>query len=266
MSIQKRPAVRQIQPTGFLGRLEAIRAPTRGKARKGTNTNRPPTVPQVLEGRVSGASDKDNRVSATPATNIVRESPASDQASQEEARNLIPPTPRSCSASPSLTTPLYFLDLLGRTAVRCQSTGARRSWAGPASGSPIASGTPRAPTAAPGRPATPSCAWCAYEGSAPMAAPLARLLAQAPYVVVSSACSFCTPLPLPLKHPSSESGFLSLYSESHGLGRGLIVTDATSPAHPSNELSLPGHRRGIAGASPPFPRLRSSKTELLRTP
>src|SRR5215217_1606301 len=113
MSIQKRPAVRQIQPMGLWGRLEAIRAPTRGKARKGTNINRPPTVPQVLEGRVSGAPDKDNRVSATPATNIVRESPASDQASQEEARDLIPPTPRSCSASPSLTTPLYFLDLLG---------------------------------------------------------------------------------------------------------------------------------------------------------
>src|SRR5215212_4290728 len=113
MSIQKRPAVRHIQPMGFLGRLEAIKAPTKGKARKGTNSNRPPTAAQVLEGRVSGAPDKDKRVSTTPATNIVRESPASAQASQEAARDLIPPAPRSCSASPSLTTPLYFLDLLG---------------------------------------------------------------------------------------------------------------------------------------------------------
>jgi hypothetical protein len=61
----------------------------------------------MLAGRVSGAPDKDKRVSATPATNIVRESPASDQASQEAARYLIPPTPRSCSASLSITTPLY---------------------------------------------------------------------------------------------------------------------------------------------------------------
>src|SRR5215203_4883626 len=107
LSIQKSPTAKQIQPMGLWGRLEAIRAPTGGKARKGTNTNRSPTVPQVLEGRVSGAPDKDKRVSTTPATNIVRESPASAQASQEAARDLIPPTPRSCSASPSLTTPLY---------------------------------------------------------------------------------------------------------------------------------------------------------------
>jgi hypothetical protein len=35
MSIQNRPAARQIQPMGFWERLEAIRAPTSGKARKG---------------------------------------------------------------------------------------------------------------------------------------------------------------------------------------------------------------------------------------
>src|SRR5215204_5522556 len=107
MSIQKRPAIRQIQPMGLWGRLEAIRAPTRGKARKGTNTNRPPTVPQVLEGRVSGAPDKDKRVIAKPATNMDRERPASAQASQLAARVPIPPAPRSCSPTPSLTTPLY---------------------------------------------------------------------------------------------------------------------------------------------------------------
>jgi hypothetical protein len=33
--IQNRPEMRQIQPIGFLGRLEAIRPPTMGKARKG---------------------------------------------------------------------------------------------------------------------------------------------------------------------------------------------------------------------------------------
>src|SRR5918995_4040361 len=33
--IQKRPVIRQIQPIGFPGRLEAIRTPTIGKDRKG---------------------------------------------------------------------------------------------------------------------------------------------------------------------------------------------------------------------------------------
>ena len=36
MIIQMTPTARQIQPMGFLDRLEAIRAPTKGKARKGT--------------------------------------------------------------------------------------------------------------------------------------------------------------------------------------------------------------------------------------
>src|SRR5215212_2413087 len=107
MSVHNKPSARQIQPIAFSGRLEAIRAPTSGKTRKSPPPKRAPTVPQVLEGRVSGAPDKNKRVSATPATNMVRERPASDQASQEEARELIPPPPRSCSVSPSVTTPLY---------------------------------------------------------------------------------------------------------------------------------------------------------------
>ena len=37
--IQNRPATRQIQPIGFSGRFDAIRAPTIGKARKGTYVN-----------------------------------------------------------------------------------------------------------------------------------------------------------------------------------------------------------------------------------
>jgi hypothetical protein len=36
-SIQKMPTAKQIQPMGLLGRLEAIRVPTMGKARKGSN-------------------------------------------------------------------------------------------------------------------------------------------------------------------------------------------------------------------------------------
>jgi hypothetical protein len=48
MSIQKRPTTRQIQPTGFLGCLEVIRAPTMGKARKGTKVNSSLRAPPVV--------------------------------------------------------------------------------------------------------------------------------------------------------------------------------------------------------------------------
>jgi len=85
MSIQKSPAVRQIQPMGLWGRLEAIRAPTIGKARKGKKSTKPPralAVPQSLEGCVAGASDKDRTVSVQPPTNMATETAASDQASQ----------------------------------------------------------------------------------------------------------------------------------------------------------------------------------------
>src|SRR5215210_2856928 len=94
MSVQKRPATRQIQPIGFSGRLEAIRAPTIVKARKGARINRLPMAPpepQSLEGCATGAvTYKDKMVSMAPATNMAPERPASDQASQETARVLIP--------------------------------------------------------------------------------------------------------------------------------------------------------------------------------
>jgi hypothetical protein len=110
MSIQKSPAARQIQPIGFWGRLEAIRAPTKGKARKGKKITRPPMsppVPHVLGDRVAGAPYKDMMVSATLAKNMATDRPASDQASQAAARRLIPPTPRSRSLASLVTTPLY---------------------------------------------------------------------------------------------------------------------------------------------------------------
>jgi hypothetical protein len=111
MNIQKSPAARQIQPIGFSGRLEAIRAPTRGKARKGEKINRPlrgPAVPQSLEGEgcVAAPTDKDETVSATPTTNIATERPASDHASQA-AWALTPPTPLSRCLALAVTTPLY---------------------------------------------------------------------------------------------------------------------------------------------------------------
>src|SRR5215218_1014411 len=50
MSVQKRPTARQIQPTGFLGCLEVIRAPTMGKARKERKINSSLRVSPVLVG------------------------------------------------------------------------------------------------------------------------------------------------------------------------------------------------------------------------
>ena len=53
-SIHNRPAARQSQPTAFLGRLEAIRAPTSGKAKKRappTNFQHRDQPPSGWEGR-----------------------------------------------------------------------------------------------------------------------------------------------------------------------------------------------------------------------
>src|SRR5215203_6918816 len=88
LSIHKSPTARQIQPMAFVGRLEAIRAPTKGKARKGTmktNTMLKPPVPQVI----GGCSDRGRMTySVTFATNMPSERVPSDQASQEAARRL----------------------------------------------------------------------------------------------------------------------------------------------------------------------------------
>src|SRR5215210_7247713 len=93
------PAARQIQPMGFPGRLEAIRAPTIGKGRKGNIAHNGVLmlpVPQLLGGRTG-------RVvicRATEARDKTTQSAASDQASHEVARALIPLTPCSGACFP----------------------------------------------------------------------------------------------------------------------------------------------------------------------
>ena len=83
------PAARHTQPMGFSGRLEAIRAPTTGKARKGNRKSkmmlRPP-VPQP-EG---GCTDRVKKYKTTVATNMATERAPSDHASQAAARVLTP--------------------------------------------------------------------------------------------------------------------------------------------------------------------------------
>src|SRR5215210_7815928 len=93
MNIQNRPAARQIQPIGFRGRLEAIRPPTSGKARNGTNINKllsDPEVPQSLGPCVAGPDEREGMVSATLIKNMATERLTSDHASQATAR--VPPT------------------------------------------------------------------------------------------------------------------------------------------------------------------------------
>src|SRR5215218_2313975 len=59
----------------------------------------------------STAVDLVVRAKVIPPRRSATESATSDQASQEAARVLIPPTPCSCSLAPSVTTPLYSTTL-----------------------------------------------------------------------------------------------------------------------------------------------------------
>src|SRR5215211_4236919 len=96
------PAARHIQPMGLLGRLEAIRVPTKGITRKGnrkTNTMLGPPVPQ-LEG---GSTFRVRKYNTTVATNMPTERAPSDQASQ--AARLIALSPRLRSFVPTVTPP-----------------------------------------------------------------------------------------------------------------------------------------------------------------
>jgi hypothetical protein len=62
--------------------LDAISAPTRGKARRGTETNRSTTVRLALE-PLGTCAERARTNSATVAKNVVTESPASDHASKK---------------------------------------------------------------------------------------------------------------------------------------------------------------------------------------
>src|SRR5215212_5039600 len=105
-SIHNRPSARQSQPMEFLGRLEATRAPTIGKASNGTKPNMSLTVPTVTQ-LPGDCAARARTYSATRGTNMTTERPASNHASQDAARMLIPTAPRSCSLASSATNLLY---------------------------------------------------------------------------------------------------------------------------------------------------------------
>src|SRR5829696_6791937 len=103
MSIHSKPSARQIQPMGLRGRLEEIRAPTTGKARKGTKTNRLVIVRSAPQ--LPGTPAERARTSSTPlARNMVTQRPASDQASKEAPREVRLPTNVPLRLDRSVTT------------------------------------------------------------------------------------------------------------------------------------------------------------------
>src|SRR4028119_1868057 len=85
MSVHNRPTARQSQPTAFLGRLEAIRAPTSGKAKKRAPPTRLPTPRSALQ-LLGRSAPRARNHSGMVAKNRTKVSPASDHANQVEAR------------------------------------------------------------------------------------------------------------------------------------------------------------------------------------
>src|SRR5215211_5377489 len=98
-------AAKKSHPMGFLGRCEAMRAPTtendtiwvRRMATEGLDRAR----------KISPRVRPLRRARIRPATASATHSIHSDQASHAATRALILPTPRSCSLAPSVTISLY---------------------------------------------------------------------------------------------------------------------------------------------------------------
>src|ERR671913_2809 len=88
------------QPTAFSGRREATMAPTVASI---TTSAFPSHQSKTCAFGSERLRPKRRRLSAVSAT----QSTYSVQASRAAARRLIPPTPRSCSLAPSVTTPYY---------------------------------------------------------------------------------------------------------------------------------------------------------------
>src|SRR5215213_1848464 len=106
LSIHRRLSVSKIQPMGLRGRLEAIKAPTTANARKSTWPNRPTKV-RLTAQLLGTCADRASTYSGMLAKNKATDRAASDHASQNAKRRLIPPTPRPCCLASSAITLLY---------------------------------------------------------------------------------------------------------------------------------------------------------------
>src|SRR3712207_5270119 len=99
-----RPPAQKIHPMGFSGRREATKAPTvvNVRASKGRRTMKPRL------GKIrSEALRNPNPSTPPPKVANGKENAHMDHAIHMAVRCLIPPTTRSCSLAPSVTTPLY---------------------------------------------------------------------------------------------------------------------------------------------------------------
>src|ERR671921_1504742 len=106
VSIHRRPSVSKIHPMGLRGRVEAIKAPTMANAKKSTWPKRPTKARLTLQ-LLGICADRASTYSGMLAKNKATDRAASDHASQEAARVLIPPTSDLRSLVSSNTTPLY---------------------------------------------------------------------------------------------------------------------------------------------------------------
>jgi hypothetical protein len=92
---------------GLWGRLEAMRAPIIGKAKKGTPINKSVGVNLSLMLLGTCGADRMRAYSAMMATNMATLSADNDHANQEMTRPLVLLTSDSCTLALSVTTPLY---------------------------------------------------------------------------------------------------------------------------------------------------------------
>src|ERR687898_475039 len=106
-SARARPAASEIQPMGLVGRRDATRAPTSVNPRAVVRTKKGTfAVPQTPGPSTTRVGLFRTRRTADTESRATDNKP-SDQACQEVARRLIPPTPRSSTLASSVTTPLY---------------------------------------------------------------------------------------------------------------------------------------------------------------
>src|ERR671910_2931208 len=94
-------SAKKIQLMRFLGRCEAMRAPT--TENDTVQVTRLPIVGPSKSKKISLRVRPLRRVRNRLATASATHSAHSGQASQAEARALLPPTPRLCSLDPSIT-------------------------------------------------------------------------------------------------------------------------------------------------------------------
>src|ERR687897_629108 len=87
-NVHSRPSASKIHPVGLSGRLEAIRAPTTGKAKNSVPPNILPTEKSTSQ-PLGTCAERARTNRTTLARNMASERLASDQASHQEAARVL---------------------------------------------------------------------------------------------------------------------------------------------------------------------------------